>query len=123
MYDLIKSKPVFFPDAKKHGIAMSDDCKDFISKCLAKNPKDRLGSQSGIDEIINHPWFSSINIDTLLAKGLNPEFKPKLSKNILDVSNFDKMFTSDEAVHSVLPMSAQKKIQKANDKFKGFDNM
>lgn len=123
MYDLIKSKPVFFPDAKKHGIAMSDDCKDFISKCLAKNPKDRLGSQNGVDEIINHPWFSSINIDTLLKKGLNPEFKPKLSKNILDVSNFDKMFTSDEAVHSVLPMSAQKKIQKANDKFKGFDNM
>ena len=24
MYDLIKSKPVFFPDAKKHGIQMSD---------------------------------------------------------------------------------------------------
>jgi|TARA_B110000503_G_C7033986_1_gene365258 serine/threonine protein kinase len=123
MYDLIKSKPVFFPDAKKHGIAMSDDCKDFISKCLSKNPKDRLGSQTGLDEIINHPWFASINVDTLMAKGMNPEFKPKLSKNILDVSNFDKMFTSDEAVHSVLPMSAQKKIQKANDKFKGFDNM
>lgn len=110
MYDLIKSKPVFFPDAKKHGIAMSDDCKDFISKCLAKNPKDRLGSLSGQDEIINHPWFQSINIEKLLAKELVPEFKPKLSKNILDVSNFDKMFTSDEAVHSVLPMSAQKKI-------------
>ena len=30
MYELIKSKPVFFPDAKKHGIAMSDQCKDFI---------------------------------------------------------------------------------------------
>ena len=36
MYELIKSKPVFFPDAEKHGIAMSDDCKDFISKCLEK---------------------------------------------------------------------------------------
>ena len=44
MYDLIKTKPVFFPDAKKHGIAMSDQCKDFISKCLAKNPAERLGS-------------------------------------------------------------------------------
>jgi hypothetical protein len=54
---------------------------------------------------------------------MTPEFKPKLSKNILDVSNFDKMFTSDEAVHSVLPMSAQNKIKKANDKFKGFDDM
>lgn len=110
MYDLIKSKPVFFPDAKKHGIAMSDDCKAFISKCLEKNPKDRLGSVNGLDDIISHPWFSSINIEKLLAKEIKPEFKPKLSKNVLDVSNFDKMFTSDEAVHSVLPMSAQKKI-------------
>ena len=51
-----------------------------------------------------------------------PEFKPKLSKNIFDVSNFDKMFTSDEAVHSVLPMSTQQKIKKANAKFDAFDN-
>lgn len=38
MYELIKTKPVFFPDEKKHGIAMSDDCKNFISSCLEKNP-------------------------------------------------------------------------------------
>ena len=38
MYDLIKTKPVFFPDAQKHGIAMSDDCKDFIRRCLSKTP-------------------------------------------------------------------------------------
>jgi len=39
----------------------------------------------------------------------------------MDVSNFDKMFTSDEAVHSVLPMNTQKKIAQNNAKFKGFD--
>lgn len=32
------------------------------------------------------------------------------------------MFTSDEAVHSVLPMNTQMKIKKSNDKFKGFDD-
>ena len=48
MYDLIKTKPVFFPDAKKHGIAMSEDCKDFISKCLAKKSQDRLGTKGDI---------------------------------------------------------------------------
>jgi hypothetical protein len=31
------------------------------------------------------------------------------------------MFTSEEAVHSVLPMSAQKKISKASAQFSGFD--
>ena len=121
MYDLIKSKPVFFPDAKKHGISMSDNCKDFISKCLSKTPQDRLGSKNDITEILAHPWFKDINIEKLLARKIVTEFKPKLSKDALDVSNFDKMFTSDEAAHSVLPQSTQKKISKQNDKFKGFD--
>jgi len=121
MYDLIKTKPVFFPDAKKHGIAMSDQCKDFISKCLAKNPAERLGSTGDIEEIMSHPWFSDIDTQSLQAKEIVPEFKPKLSKDMLDVSNFDKMFTSDEAAHSVLPISTQKKIEKVNGKFSGFD--
>lgn len=46
-----------------------------------------------------------------------PEFKPKLSKDMFDVTNFDKMFTSDEAVHSVLPQNAARKISKNADKF------
>jgi len=61
MYELIKSKPVFFPDAKKDGIAMSDECKDFISKCLEKEPSKRLGSTNDIAEITGHPWFADIN--------------------------------------------------------------
>jgi len=121
MYDLIKSKPVFFPDAKKHGISMSDQCKDFISKCLAKNPAERIGSQNDIKEILAHPWFSDIDYNKLVNKQIPTEFKPKLTGNVLDVSNFDKMFTSDEAKDSVIPISTQKKIQKQNDKFKGFD--
>jgi serine/threonine protein kinase len=32
MYQLIKSKPVYFPDPQRHNITMSDDCKDFITK-------------------------------------------------------------------------------------------
>jgi serine/threonine protein kinase len=65
MYDLIKTKPVFFPDAKKHGIAMSDQCKDFISKCLAKQPQERLGTTGDIEEILSHPWFSDIDVQSL----------------------------------------------------------
>ena len=102
MYELIKTKPVFFPDEKKHGIAMSDQCKAFIQLLLDKNPKKRLGL-NGLEEIITHPWFADIDMKALLAKSINPEFKPKLSGNLLDVTNFDKMFTSDEAVNSVMP--------------------
>ena len=105
MYDLIKTKPVFFPDPKKHGIAMTTECKDFIEKCLKKNPEERLGSKTDLAEIISHPWFTNIDTKALLAKKIEPEFKPKLSSNIMDVSNFDKMFTSDEAAHSVIPVN------------------
>ena len=44
MYDLIKTKPVFFPEEKKHGVRMSEECKDFIGKCLNKDPSKRLGT-------------------------------------------------------------------------------
>ena len=57
MYELIKTKPVFFPDPKKHGIAMTAECKDFITKCLEKEPGKRLGSIGDIEEILTHPWF------------------------------------------------------------------
>lgn len=44
MYELIKTKPVYFPDAQKHGIHMTEECKDFINGCLKKKPEERLGS-------------------------------------------------------------------------------
>ena len=39
---------------------MSDDAKDFISRCLEKNHKKRLGSK-GTDEILNHKWFNDLD--------------------------------------------------------------
>lgn len=32
MYQLIKSKPVYFPDPQRHNITMSANCQDFITK-------------------------------------------------------------------------------------------
>lgn len=118
MYELITTKPVFFPDYKKHGIAMSDQCIDFIKKCLEKDPKKRIGLKGGLEEIISHPWFAGIDVDALLARKLKPEFKPTLSSNPMDVTNFDKMFTSDEAEVSVVPQKAMKVIRSAGDAFK-----
>lgn len=86
MYELIKSKPVYFPDAKKHGIHMSDECKDFINGCLKKKPSERIGATSGLDEILSHPWFADMNVEQLLSKQYVPEFKPKVSKDVFDVS-------------------------------------
>jgi serine/threonine protein kinase len=38
--------------------------RDLISKLLIKDPKRRLGAR-GFKEIMRHPWFSSIDFDTL----------------------------------------------------------
>lgn len=61
-----------------------------LLKLLEKDPAGRLGTKEGIDEIIRHPWFSNIDFNQLLSKQIEPPFKPKLSSDILDVSNFDQ---------------------------------
>jgi len=58
---------------------MSDDCIDLISKLLVKNPVLRLGSGDGdFEEIIIHPFFSSIDWEKLVAKDLTPPYVPEV---------------------------------------------
>jgi serine/threonine protein kinase len=47
---------------------MTEECKDFIRKCLKKDPEERLGAKGGLEEITSHPWFSDININDLIEK-------------------------------------------------------
>jgi len=102
MYELIKKKDVFFPDPVKHKITMSEDSKDFIKLLLSKNPAQRLGTNGGLEEILSHPWFNDLNKEALERKEIPMEFKPKLGSNIEDVSNFDKQFTKEEVIVSVI---------------------
>lgn len=53
----------FFPKM----IEISADLKDLISKCLAKEPTNRLGYDC-TDDIKNHAWFSDMNWDELEGK-------------------------------------------------------
>jgi serine/threonine kinase 32 len=51
----------------------------FIKQLLDRNPRHRLGCRSngrGILDIQHHPWFSSIDWDTLNAKEAQPPFVP-----------------------------------------------
>lgn len=114
MYELIKKKPVYFPDPERHNIHMSAECQDFIKQLLQKDPANRLGSKDGVREVLKHPWFASIDLDKLLEKSIVPPFKPKLSADVLDVSNFDKNFTEEEALISVINQNKMRKV-KANE--------
>lgn len=114
---MIKKRAVHFPDAERYKIFMSENCKDFISKLLEKDPNNRLGSKGGINELLSHPWLASINKEKLLAMQLDAPYKPKLSKNLFDVSAFDQEFTSEEAVITMLDKQSMNQINQAKDKF------
>jgi serine/threonine-protein kinase RIM15 len=68
-----------FQNIQQRNIQWPDDissaAKDLINKLLVLNPEERLGS-SGTDAIKQHPFFHSINWDTLLTQ--HPPFVPKL---------------------------------------------
>ena len=76
---------------------MSDECKDFITQCLKKDPAQRLGTDGDIKQILGHPWFSDLNVDDILAKKVKAEFIPSLSADFFDTSQFDEEFTNMEA--------------------------
>jgi hypothetical protein len=79
-------------------------------KLLHKEPEKRLGTANGIREVLAHPWFSDIDQEKLLAMKIEAPFKPTLSSDVLDVSNFDKAFTSEEAVISVIQPQKMNKV-------------
>jgi len=56
----------------------------------------RLGQDGGVDEVLAHPWFASLDKDKLLKKNIVPEFRPEI-KDSTDTANFDAKFTSMEA--------------------------
>ena len=93
MYESILKDELKFPGL----ISLDSDTKSFIKSLLDKNQKSRLGSGSnGIKDVMDHPFFSSINWEKLYNKNIDPPFKPDNNeKNIKCAKNFDKMFTAE----------------------------
>lgn len=75
---LIRQGVVIFPNAERHGITMSDDLKDLITKLLEKNVETRLGSTNDADEIVSHKFFQGVDWDRLMKKEIPAPFKPDL---------------------------------------------
>mgnify|MGYP002523966020 CR=1 FL=1 len=117
MYDMIKNSSVKFPKR----INLSEEAKDLIKKLLEKNPKKRLGSQSGIEEIKKHPFFAGIDFDLILQKKIPAPFIPDL-QNGTDVQYFDEEFTNEEVGVSYIPKKGMEMIKKNQDKFKKFSD-
>jgi len=61
---------------------------------------------------MSHPFFKDLDFNQMVAKQLEPPFRPKLSADVFDVSNFDSQFTSEEAINSVVPTQKLEQIRR-----------
>ena len=77
-----------FPD----DVPLSDECKDFISSLLCKNPEDRLGDKGPV-EVIKHEFFADIDFSALEHKEIDSPIKPDLSDDLFDLTYFDPELT------------------------------
>ena len=60
----------------------SSECEDLVRKLLQRNPLERLGSDGGFKEIIEHPWFSNVDWDDVIKKRCHVHaYGPKKLKN------------------------------------------
>jgi len=73
---------------------LSLDVRDFISRLLVKDPRQRLGGgTSDEQELKEHSFFKDLNWDDLAAKKIPAPFVPRIN-NELDTSNFSEEFTT-----------------------------
>lgn len=80
MLDRIKNETLRFPSNPP----VTDEAKDFITKCLNKDRTQRIGCMSDMQEILAHSWFEGIDIEKMLKKEIPPPFVPDPSRNYLD---------------------------------------
>lgn len=69
---------------------------------------------------MDHPWLDELDQAKIVEKQIEAPVKPELSKDVLDVSNFDTTFTQEEALVSVIPEGKMAKIQNNASQFQNF---
>jgi len=113
MYNKIQHGVLRFPPF------LSEPCKNLIVALLNRDPTKRLGSKDDVNDIKIHPFFKDISWDKLYRKEIDPPYKPKVKANE-DTSNFDKTFTEEPVVDSMVPTSKLGEADLTDSQFSGF---
>jgi len=78
LFNIIKTEQVKF---HKY---LSKEAVDLLTKLFIKDPEKRLGSgPNGLNDIKSHPFFASINWESILEKKIKPPFTPKLRVKLI----------------------------------------
>ena len=98
------------------GPEIGNEACSILTSLLTRDPARRLGA-NGAEQIKKHPFFGRhIDFKKLLKKEIKAPFKPSVVSPV-DVSNFDTVFTAEEAFDSVVEDS--KLSQTVQDQFAG----
>lgn len=118
MYHKILHEPLRFP--KGEGRQMSEEAKDLLRGLLERKVSGRIGSGStDAQELKRSRFFGVYDFNRILARAYEPEFKPPQATSETDVRNFDKEFTNETAVDSmVVSHMTETMVEKSN--FEGF---
>jgi len=111
MYQKILSSELRFPPE------MSGDCRSFLSGLLERDPAKRMDG----DDVMKHPWLSSIDWEKLLKKQIPAPWKPPVS-SASDTTQIDRAFLA-EPVKDTPPTNGAAPISKLNapdNQFEGF---
>lgn len=118
MYLLIQQAPLRWPDPVRHGINVSEEAKDLITKLLMKDRKQRLGRLNDVNDILSHEFFKDIDLKALQEKQVPAEFIPIVDQTGLN--NFDSDITNEKPEESMVPPEVVQKILDHDPTFKDF---
>ncbi|XP_077447919.1 ribosomal protein S6 kinase beta-1-like isoform X1 [Stigmatopora argus] len=129
MYDMLTGAPPFTGENRKKTIDkilkcklslppyLTQEARDLLKKLLKRSASMRLGAgPNDAREVQAHPFFRHTNWEKLLARQVEPPFKPLL-QSADDVSQFDSKFTSQPPVDSPDDSTLS---ESANEIFLGF---
>ena len=102
----IRQSKVVFPDKRKYKIEYSEDFVDLVLKLLNKDKKDRLGSANDAEEILKHPFFSSLNMKDVFEGKMEPPLKMNTTPTPtgqIDTRFFNSKSAPQDLTETVLP--------------------
>lgn len=118
MYHKILHEPLRFP--KGEGRQISEVARDFLKGLLERRIAMRTCSgEKGILEFMDTPFMSCFTMEKLMTKSYKAEFIPPAATSQTDVSNFDRVFTEQNAADSMVVQHMTDSMQEKS-KFDGF---